>query len=384
MSISTTAISVSFLHHRIRAPIPVSIPIPIPKPCTFSRATPTPTSSSHSLCLAASFSSSNSGENEDSRWLREEQRWLREEQRWLREEARWISERESLLREISMLRLRLQQLESELQLRNSLSDSLSQIASVSETTISLPTPRSESLALPSSSSPPLPAVIEQPDPTAKETIEEVDRSKHAKATNLRRKTLKVGSEGEEVRLMQEALLDLGFYSGEDDMEYMAFSSGTDLAVRTWQSSIGAPEDGIMTDELLQRLYSSQLTDESDPLSNSNGAALVSITESPEIQQTIVKKEEKSNTDLYQNRVYLLGENRWEEPSRVGVKKVEGSPINCIVCRGEGRIMCAECDGSGEPNIEPQFLEWVEEAAICPYCDGVGFTPCDTCDGTLTA
>lgn len=37
-------------------------------------------------------------------------------------------------------------------------------------------------------------------------------------------------------LQQEALLKLGFYSGEEDMEYSSFSSGTERAVKTWQVS----------------------------------------------------------------------------------------------------------------------------------------------------
>ena len=125
-------------------------------------------------------------------------------------------------------------------------------------------------------------------------------------------------------------------------------------------------------------------------------------------------------------MFLLGESRWEEPSRLigkdkqgGVKKVHGSPITCIACRGEGRLMCtglhslsinpfeitiqqfmiiisrayksydcirlnylrlcgivnaskttnmypvAECDGTGEPNIEPQVRSssWVESSDL---------------------
>lgn len=38
-------------------------------------------------------------------------------------------------------------------------------------------------------------------------------------------------------LQQEALLKLGFYSGEEDMEYSSFSSGTERAVKTWQVSL---------------------------------------------------------------------------------------------------------------------------------------------------
>jgi len=81
---------------------------------------------------------------------------------------------------------------------------------------------------------------------------------------------------------QEALLKLGFYSGEEDMEYSTFSSGTDRAVKTWQVSntvllkiilhamlhlcylmirtlfqatVGTSENGVMTSELLERLFS---------------------------------------------------------------------------------------------------------------------------------
>ena len=35
---------------------------------------------------------------------------------------------------------------------------------------------------------------------------------------------------------QEALLRLGFYSGEEDMEFSSFSGGTERAVKTWQVS----------------------------------------------------------------------------------------------------------------------------------------------------
>lgn len=38
---------------------------------------------------------------------------------------------------------------------------------------------------------------------------------------------------------QEALQRLGFYSGEEDMEYSSFSSGTERAVRTWQVTVGS-------------------------------------------------------------------------------------------------------------------------------------------------
>lgn len=76
-------------------------------------------------------------------------------------------------------------------------------------------------------------------------------------------------------------------------------------------------------------------------------------------------------------------------------------------------LIAECDGTGEPNIEPQvrdiyafnekftfivlglcwtsflslqlrslmqFMEWVDEGTKCPYCEGLGYNICDLCGG----
>ncbi|KAF8388388.1 hypothetical protein HHK36_027055 [Tetracentron sinense] len=43
----------------------------------------------------------------------------------------------------------------------------------------------------------------------------------------------------------------------------------------------------------------------------------------------------------------------------------------------------KCDGTGEPNIEEQFLEWVDEGTKCPYCEGVGYSVCDVCEGKAT-
>lgn len=28
----------------------------------------------------------------------------------------------------------------------------------------------------------------------------------------------------------------------------------------------------------------------------------------------------------------------------------------------------------------QFMEWIDEGAKCPYCEGLGYTICDVCDG----
>ncbi|KAK9128401.1 hypothetical protein Syun_017198 [Stephania yunnanensis] len=83
----------------------------------------------------------------------------------------------------------------------------------------------------------------------------------------------------------------------------------------------------------------------------------SVTEISEFQQTVVKENGNSEVEVSHHRVYLLGENRWEEPSRLNGKAGRNNtPVGttkCLECRGEGRVLCMECDGTGEPNIEPQ-------------------------------
>ncbi|OAY85842.1 hypothetical protein ACMD2_15509 [Ananas comosus] len=303
------------------------------------RRNPNP-SPSFSPRFPISASSSSSWEREEARWLREEQRWIREERRWLREESRWRSERESLLAEIAALRRRLEALE-----RGGVG---------------------------------MGAVIRAAEP---------------------RPVLVEEAAVKEMVLEEEALQKLGFYSGEEDMEFSSFSTGTERAVKTWQASnpsivllqasLGSLEDGIMTSELLERLFIEQRVKGGSSKANSdgsNGAAVASVTEIAEIQQTIVKESGDSEVEVSQQRVFLLGENRWEEPSRLSQRNKPISRSNaasvtkCLSCRGEGRLMCSECDGSGEPNVEPQFLEWIDEGAKCPYCEGLGYTICDVCEG----
>lgn len=209
--------------------------------------------------------------------------------------------------------------------------------------------------------------------------------------------LRTGSEGDEVQKLQEALLKLGFYSGEEDMEFSCFSSGTERAVKTWQASVGVTEDGIMTSELLDRLdLEIRTTDIGNaketkksttvlPKEVENGAAVASVTEISEVQQNFVGKVDEE-TDVSHPRVFLLGENRWEEPSRLLAKgaldksKNKNGTTKCLQCSGLGILLCTECDGTGEPNIEPQFMEWVGEDTKCPYCEGLGHTICDLCEG----
>lgn len=347
---------------------------------------------------------------EESRWLREEQRWLREEQRWLREEARWNAERDSLLQQISHLNLKIEHLELKLEgLRNrsdsssNVPETLSRITTLLQVLSSTATGTSTSSNANQNQIPEYseeiskPLALEHPELELESESASHDPVPHASPAmtsveSMRKAilSLRIGSQGEEVRALQEALLSLGFYSGEEDMEYSSFSSGTQRAVKTWQASIGAPEDGVMTAELLEMLYAAQQTHNSEAAGKANGVATASVTEVREVQQTVVKKG-PSDVEISQHRVFLLGENRWEEPSRLrkgNDKKANGvkgevPATKCRMCRGEGRLLCMECDGTGEPNVEEQFLDWVE-GAKCPYCEGLGYIVCDICDGKAVA
>ncbi|KAH0637443.1 hypothetical protein KY285_037177 [Solanum tuberosum] len=363
---------------------------------------------------SASFSVSHvcysgSPEREESRWLREEQRWLREEQRWLREERRWEAEREALLVQIRELQLRVEELESS---RDSL---LPEATSVTETVANIAKllqmlkegeGGKNVTVIAETGSIALPLVLEaakqnevvvKEAPQQEKVIREVPKESEGEGNKAKKKrTLKKGSEGDEVRLLQEQLLKLGFYCGEEDMEFSSFSSGTERAVKTWQASSDLREDGIMTSELLEKLYMVQNIDRvkenpkqpdgTEAKTSANGAPIASIMEIEEVQQTIVKEDGVSETEVSHHRVFLLGENRWEEPSRLSASKkpaetTSGSTTTtCITCRGEGRILCMECDGTGEPNIEEQFMEWIDEGMKCPYCEGHGFITCDVCQG----
>ncbi|PSS35698.1 Protein EMBRYO SAC DEVELOPMENT ARREST 3 like [Actinidia chinensis var. chinensis] len=313
-----------------------SLSIPISKTSQHSLSRPF-------VCFSLSSTSNSNYEREESRWLREEQRWLREEQRWL-------DERESLLRQVAALNLRIQELErrsSEIQ-----GVPLNQIAESG--LIAVPMVAVEAVAV---------------EESGGKVTEEVVVVKEAVREGKKRTTLRKGSEGDDVRAMQ--------------------------------ATLGAREDGIMTAELQERLYmepqmgGSGLTVNADPKGHDvtapkvgvNGAAFASITEISEIQKTVVEEEGITEVDASEHRVFLLGENRWEKPSsltggnkQVGGAKSKNSTTKCLSCRGEGRILCMECDGTGEPNIEPQFMEWVDEGTKCPYCEGLGYTICDVCEG----
>ncbi|XP_023763572.1 protein disulfide isomerase pTAC5, chloroplastic [Lactuca sativa] len=352
---------------------------------SFSKPISPSLSKSH-VCFAFSNNSAEY-EREETRWLREEQRWMREEQRWIREEQRWEAERESLLNEIKALKLQIQELQHE-----GANNSISNVTNL------LHVLKKEVNQIAESGSSASPLVVEaaaavedavevvvkevvrvEEKVKEKEVIKPAEEVKKKEVTK-KRTTLRVGSEGDQVQMMQEALQKLGFYCGEEDEEFSSFSTGTERAVKTWQASIDVPETGIMTAELLERLYMDQKDESSGFKESGNGVVVASITPVPETPSRTVNEYTES-----EHRVFLLGENRWEDSSRLTNKNNINSKgvltSKCITCNGEGHLLCEECDGTGEPNIEPQFLEWVGEDTKCPYCGGNGHTTCDVCQGS---
>jgi protein disulfide-isomerase len=147
---------------------------------------------------------SSSSSSEEARWLREEQRWQREEQRWLREESRWRAEREALLAELAALRLRLRALEGP----PPHDRHFAQVEAAPSAAVPAPQPR--------------PVLVGEVEVTKEVVaVEEKTKAASPKAdesgaggmTN-RRRTLRTGSEGEDVRAMQVSIVaGLSFWLG---------------------------------------------------------------------------------------------------------------------------------------------------------------------------
>ena len=108
-----------------------------------------------------------------------------------------------------------------------------------------------------------------------------------------------------------------------------------------------PETGVMTSELLERLYMEQKEGTSGFKEGENGVVVTSITEVPEILSGIVK--EYIESDVNDTRVFLLGENRWEDSSRLKNRNKQDNSqtdskgvvmTRCITCCGIGHLQCS--------------------------------------------
>ncbi|CAK9264500.1 unnamed protein product [Sphagnum jensenii] len=351
-------------------------------------------------------------EREEARWLREEQRWLREEERWRREETRWTEERKAWAQEslamaeeikappIAEKRHALHTSSSSFTVSSS--SSSSETDTISKEGIDLATHSTASMSDFSIDLVPVEEDIVSASFSSKTasgstTGRGLQEPNSTQKSPTRQRVLKRGTEGAEVRALQEALAKLGYYSGEEEIEYSSFARGTEAAAKAWQVSVGAVDDGIMSSQLLAQLYGEEnpavtVSERKEP----NGQASSAKQNAGSLETKPVEQEREidrfSTTDDEtghgsRTRVYLLGENRWEDSSRL-IKRSKGQTMNskpatvimCFSCRGEGVTLCTECEGTGDLNVEEQFLEWVEENAKCPYCEGSGSVSCDVCLG----
>ena len=74
--------------------------------------------------------------------------------------------------------------------------------------------------------------------------------------------LQRGDSGDDVRMMQQRLRDLGYFEGDPTGNYY---DATADAVRRFQAAIGWGQDGVATSELLERLYAADAPEYSAPV-----------------------------------------------------------------------------------------------------------------------
>ena len=95
--------------------------------------------------------------------------------------------------------------------------------------------------------PPIQVVTPTPSPRPAWTY-----SPTARPTATDDGTLRHGTTGQAVRLMQQKLKDLGYYTGSVDG---TFGSGTETALRAFQTTNGLKADGVAGQQTLNKLYS---------------------------------------------------------------------------------------------------------------------------------
>ena len=123
-------------------------------------------------------------------------------------------------------------------------------------------------------------------------------------------TLKSGSKGNDVKRMQQRLKDLGYYKGSVDG---TFGSGTEDAVRAFQSANGLSADGKAGKNTLNKLYSSSAKKASAASSSSGSSSSGSSSSSTSSSYTNGKTNiylrlgsSGAQVKILQNRLIVLG------------------------------------------------------------------------------
>ncbi|KAL3139253.1 hypothetical protein ABBQ32_006019 [Trebouxia sp. C0010 RCD-2024] len=109
--------------------------------------------------------------------------------------------------------------------------------------------------------------------------------------------LREGDGGRHVHELQVALVQQGFWPGEDDMQWWQFGDATCSAVQTFQASVNLPESGVVTSDTWQAL----LGKDAKPI-DAKSLALNDETDD-------------DMTAEHEGMVYLIGEQRWERRSQ---------------------------------------------------------------------
>ena len=116
--------------------------------------------------------------------------------------------------------------------------------------------------------------------------------------------LREGDGGEHVRLLQVALDSKGFCVSEDELEYWMFGDTTETALKTFQACNGMPESGVV-DEGVWAALCDDLDCSVDFLAEKTSGTSEADVADP------------YNIDRTKGGVFLLGEGRYEDPTRLG-------------------------------------------------------------------
>eukprot|EP00899_Mesostigma_viride_P025854 jgi/Mesvir1/6453/Mv19533-RA.1 len=359
---------------------------------------------------------------EEARWQREASRWEREERRWEREREAFEKERESwaqtkaeLLAEVAALKEQVGGIP-----RGTPATSPAAVTPASGPTASSAVGSSPRAAPPTTTPPTPPPVPKEkqapvPSPAPAAPVQgktpPVEAAKPAPppaapppagAPTMPR--LRNGASGDVVEILHKMLENQGFYPGEEEMEYALFLEGTESAVKTFQCTHKLKEDGIVGPKTWAVLLTlegipDEFADIASTLSSSSPSAAPSApapvsTSSPSTpaassappsassswgggkasatpeSERYARTETQAGSSSGSVRVFLLGENRWEEPGRTSVGPISLEPkagdkgskglklvAACFTCRGVGAMMCtaAQLLCRGRPGL--YVLRW---------------------------